>query len=255
MGDLDNTPEVAEVTETPTPAEAFAEEVTSQTFTAEDLSKVRAQEKAKLYPQLEKLQEELSQLRQKEQEREAKEAERRAARQARDAEAAALKKKQEEDELEVRSLLQKKEQEWQTQLEAERKERERAFALLEREREFQELQQYRQQRLEAERENIVPELIDLISGNNKDEVESSIADLKARSQKIFESVAAVSQQTRKEMVGSRVTIPASGPLDNDSAQANLSPESIANMSMVDYAKNRSKLLGNSNNRGQGLFGN
>lgn len=252
---MDENTEVVVTAENPTPMEAFAEEVTSQTFTAEDLSKVRAQEKAKLYPQLEKLQEELSQLRAKEQEREAKDAERRAARQAREAEAAALKKKQEEEELEVRSLLEKKEQEWTAKLEAERQERERAFALLQKEQEHNELKDYRQQRLEAERENIVPELIDLISGNNKDEIEHSIADLKARSQKIFESVAAVSQQTRKEMVGSRVTIPASGPLDNDSAQANLSPESIANMSMVEYAKNRSKLLGNGNNRGQGLFGN
>lgn len=250
---MDEQNETVETVETP--AATFADEVANQSqFTAEDIAKARAQEKAKLYPQVEKLQEELAALKAKEQEREAKEAERRAARAAREAEAAAERKKQEEAELEVRELLQKKEQEWQAQLEAERLEREKAFALLEREREFQELMAYRQQRLEQERENIVPELIDLISGNTKDEIEASVADLKARSQKIFDSVAQVAQQSRKDMVGARVTAPASGPLDNDSAQGSFTPEAIANMSQAEYAKHRQKLIGSANNRGQGLFG-
>jgi hypothetical protein len=240
---------------TPNSTSAFAEEVALQNqFTADDIAKARAQEKAKLYPQVEKLQEELSLLKQKEQEREAKEAERKAQRAARESELAKQKKIEEEQTLELRDLLSKKEQEWQSQLETERVEREKAFALLERERQFQELQQYRQQRLEAERENIIPELIDLISGNNKDEIEASIAGLKERSTKIFDSVAQVAQQSRKEMAGTRITSPASGPLDNDSDSRTYSPNDISNMSMADYAKNRSKLLGNSNNRGQGLFG-
>lgn len=240
---------------TPNSTSAFAEEVALQNqFTADDIAKARAQEKAKLYPQVEKLQEELSLLKQKEQEREAKEAERKAQRAARESELAKQKKLEEEQTLELRDLLSKKEQEWQSQLETERGEREKAFALLERERQFQELQQYRQQRLEAERENIIPELIDLISGNNRDEIEQSIAGLKERSTKIFDSVAQVAQQSRKEMAGTRITSPASGPLDNDSDSRTYSPNDISNMSMADYAKNRAKLLGNSNNRGQGLFG-
>lgn len=256
MGTENNT-EIVETVETaPTAAEAFAEEATTVAtgFTAEDIAKARQQEKAKVYGTVEKLQEELAALKQREAEREDKEAERKAARAAREAEAAAEKKKQEEAELEVRELLARKEQEFQAQLEQERAEREKAFALLQREREFQELQQYRQQRLEAERANIVPELIDLISGSSKDEIEASIVDLKTRSQKIFENVAAASQQTRKEMVGTRITVPASGPLDNDSAQASFTPEAIANMSQAEYAKHRAKLLNNPNNRGQGLFG-
>lgn len=256
---VDNVEVANEATETP----AVSQEVINAdsangipSFTADDVAKARAQEKQKLYPQVEKLQEELASLRQKEAEREAKEAERKAARTAREAEAAAERKKQEEAELEVRDLLSKKEQEWQAQLEAERLEREKAFALLDQERKFQELSTFRQQRLEQERNEIVPELIDLISGNTKDEIENSIADLKARSAKIFENVAAASQQTRKDMVGARVTAPASGPLDNDSAQSSFSPERIAAMSQAEYAQHRSKLLGSaSNNRGQGLFGN
>ena len=223
-------------------------------FTADDLAKARAQEKEKLYPQLDKLKDELSQLKQREAEREAEEAKRKEERKKRDAELAKKKKEEEEAELEVRQLLQKKEEEWQTQLETERQERENAFALLDQERRFQALQNYRSMRLEQERENIIPELIDLIQGNDENEIEQSISALKEKSAKIFDSVATASQQTRKDMVGARVTVPASGPLDNDSEQRSYSPNDISNMSMADYAKNRAKLLGTGNNSGQGLFG-
>lgn len=239
-----------------TQPEASVEEVPmTDKFTAEDIAKARAQEKQKLYPQIDKLNEELSFLRKREEERAAEEAARAEKRKQREAEREAEKKALAEDEMSFKKLLKTKEQEWEQKFESERLEREKIAAVLQREREFQELSEYRQQRLEVERENIVPELIDLISGNNKDEIEQSIADLKTRSQKIFESVAQVAQQSRKEMTGARITMPANGPLDNDSDSRTLTPDSISNMSMAEYAKNRSKLLGGSNNRGQGLFGN
>lgn len=262
MPNKDTNEEVTlEVAETSAPSmdafNAAAEDASTNTgkYTAEDLAKARQQEKSKVYKTVETLQEKLAILEKEREERAASEADRTAKRQAREAERLAEKKQKEESELEIRDLFAKKEKEFQSQLEAERQQREAAFALLQRERDFQELSAYRQQRLEAERANIIPELVDLISGNDKDEIEASIAGLKERSSRIFESVAAASQQTRKEMVGSRITMPASGPLDNDSAQANLSPDSISNMSMADYAKNRSKLLGSNNRGGQGLFGN
>jgi len=222
---------------------------------ADAIAKAREQEKNKLYPQMEKMREELSSLKKSEEERIAQEAARKEQRRQRDAEVAAQKKREEDETLELRDLLSKKEAEWQSQLEAERTEREKAFALLEREREFQELQQYRAQRIEQERDNIIPDLIDMVQGNTQDEVEASIASLKAKSANIFDSVAQAAQASRKEMQGARITVPASGPLDNDSDSRSYSPENIAEMSLADYAKNRSKLLGGaSNNRGQGLFG-
>jgi hypothetical protein len=246
-------------TEDPIATEIVTEIVTDEVkslpkYTAEDIQKARTQEKSKLYSQMDKLQEELSSLRKEREERAAVEADRAAKRQLREAERAAEKKAQEEDEMSFKELLKTKEEEWASKLESERLEREKAFALLEREREFQELQTYRQQRLEAERDAIIPELIDLISGNNRDEIELSIAGLKERSTKIFDSVAQVAQQSRKEMAGTRITSPASGPLDNDSDSRTYSADDLSKMSMADYAKNRAKLLGNSNNRGQGLFG-
>lgn len=234
--------------------EALTPEVTSPIFTADDLAKARAQEKEKLYPQVEKLKEELSLLKQREQERELEEARRKEERKKREAEAAKKKKEEEEAELEVRQLLQVKEQEWQAQLEAERLEREKAFALLDQERRFQALMNYRSMRMEQERDNIIPELIDMVQGNDENEIEQSISALKEKSAKIFDSVAQAGVQTRKDMVGARVTVPASGPLDNDSEQRSFTPDSIKDMSLADYAKNRAKLLGQGNNSGQGLFG-
>jgi hypothetical protein len=255
MADLENTQEVVDST-IYTPEDTFAEEtlLPNTDKVAEAIQKARAQEKAKLYPQVEKLQEEIASLRSEKHERESKDAERKALRAAREAQAAVERKRQEESELEVRDLLARKEEEWAEKLNSERQEREKAFALLEREREFQELSAFRQQRMEAERDNIIPELVDLISGNSRDEIEQSIAGLKERSAKIFDSVAQVAQQSRKEMVGTRITSPASGPLDNDSDSRTYSPDDISKMSLSDYAKNRSKLLGNSKNSGQGLFG-
>jgi predicted lactoylglutathione lyase len=236
------------------PAQENPSEVGS-VYSAEDIAKAREQEKAKLYPQMEKMKEELSSLKKAREEQAAKEAER----EQRIAEELlrkeAQKKEEEESELSFKELLKKKEQEFQAQLEAERLERERAFALLEQERKFQEVMNYRQQRVEQERDNIVPELIDLIDGNNADEVEQSIAMLKEKSARILSSAQQAMQSARQQMAGTRITNPAAGPLDNDSEQKSYSPDSIREMSLADYAKQRAKLLGTAaSNRGQGLFG-
>ena len=217
-------------------------------FTAEDLAKARAQEKAKLYPQIEKMAEELAAMKKAKEEEDAKRAAKRAEREAKS-------KQKEENELSFKELLAKKEQEFSSQLENERLEREKAIALLEKERQYQELQNYRQRRVEEERDTIVPELIDLIDGDSQDAVEQSIAILKEKSARISDSVKQAMSAAKQNMVGARITAPASGPLDNDSEQQLTTPDSVRDMSMADYAKNRAKLLGSaSTNRGQGLFG-
>ena len=184
----------------------------------------------------------------KREEREAEEARQKA-------EADAEAKRRAEEDMDVRSLLQQKEQEWNMQLEQERTERERAIALLDQERQFQELQAYRAQRVEAEREAIIPELLDLIDGNSPDEIENSIANLKDRSTRILDSAQQAMSSARRDMAGSRVTAPAAGPLDTDSENRSFSPEDISKMSMSDYQKYRERLLGSTaSSRGRGLFG-
>lgn len=230
-------------------------ETTMPGYTADDIAKAREQEKAKLYPQLEKMKEELASLKREREEAAAREAERQARIADEEARAAQLKKEQEENELSFKDLLKKKEQEFQAQLENERLERERAIALLDQERKFQELMNYRQGRLEQERDNIIPELIDLIEGDSQDAIEQSIATLKDKSARILDSAQQAMQSARAQMAGPRITAPAAGPLDTNSDTQTLTPDSIRDMSLADYAKQRAKLLGGAaNNRGQGLFG-
>ena len=246
-----------QVIETTAPVVEVSEvsNTTMTAFTAEDIAKARAQEKQKLYPQMEKMQEELAKAKALAEDLASKEEQREAERNAKNAERAAKKKQEEEQELTFKELLSKKEQEFQSQLDAERLEREKAFALLDRERQFQDLMSYRAQRIEQERDTIVPQLIDLVSGNTQDEIEQSIATLKDKSAGIMQDVQQATANAKQQMVGARVTAPASGPLDNNSEQQSYTPESIRDMSLADYAKQRAKLLGTAaSNRGQGLFG-
>ena len=249
MADQTEVAEATFVAEAPEVSEA-----TMASYSADDIAKAREQEKAKLYPQMEKMKEELASLKKAKEELAVKEAEREAKRAAKEAERAAKAREKEEKELSFKELLSKKEQEFQAQLESERLEREKAFALLEKERQFQEIESYRYARLEQERDSIVPELIDLINGNSKEEIEQSIAVLKEKSVSILQSAQAAMQAAKQQMVGVSITAPASGPLDNDSAQNPYSSEGIKDMSMSEYAKIRNKVLPNANNRGQGLFG-
>jgi len=241
-------PVVAESSGNSVVADAPTTKATSKFYTEDDLARVRSQEKEKLYPQIDKLKEELDTLKK---EREAELA-------ARAAEAEAKAKAQQEaleNDMDVRSLLKTKEQEWQEQLERERQERERAFALLEREKSFADLQSYRTQRVEAERDNIIPELLDLISGNTREELDSSIEGLRERSAKILESAQSAMQNARKKMTGTRVTTPPAGPLETNMEQRNFTAEDISTMSMNDYAKYRSKLLSpKAQGKSSGLFG-
>ena len=242
--------------------EAFASEVTGTASTAQqeavapvtdsksgytevDLQRVREQEKSKLYPQIDSLKEEINLLKKD--------------REAQLAEAAAIAKEKEEaarklaeSEMDVRALLEKKEQEWTAQLEEIRQEGARKDALLERERQYAELTAYRNRRLAEEQDNIMPELVDLISGNNADEIENSITGLRERSSKILESAQQAMQSARRDMKGTSTTLPPT--MENNSGQQQFTADQIAAMSVTEYAKYRDRLFPGANNQNKGLFG-
>lgn len=242
--------------------EAFASEVTGTASTAQqevetpatdlkagytevDLKRVREQEKSKLYPQIDSLKEEINLLKKD--------------REAQLAEAAAIAKEKEEaarklaeSEMDVRALLEKKEQEWTAQLEEIRQEGARKDALLERERQYAELTAYRNRRLAEEQDNIMPELVDLISGNNADEIEQSITGLRERSSKILESAQQAMQNARRDMKGTSTTLPPT--MENNSGQQQFTADQIAAMSVTEYAKYRDRLFPGANNQNKGLFG-
>jgi hypothetical protein len=222
--------------------------VTNKFYTEDDLAKVRSQEKEKLYPQIDSLKEELNLLR--------KEKEEEAARRAAEAEAEAARiREAEESELDAKSYAELKTRELQEQLERERQERERAFALLEREKSFADLQAYRQQVLETERDAIIPELVDLIAGNTREEIQASVEGLKERSARILESAQSAMQSARKEMKGTSITTPPAGPLETNMEQRTLTAQEIAAMPMNEYAKYRDRIMSDSaRGKSRGLFG-
>lgn len=222
-------------------------------YTEEDLARVRTQEKDKLYPQISSLKEELDAIKREKEEDTARKL---AEQSALEAQLAEETKRKQEEELELRDLLKVKESEWNEQLERERNERERAFALLEREKTFAEIQSYRTNRLEQERDNIIPELVDMINGNSIDEIEQSIQGLKAKSSSILDAAQQAMQAARRDMTGTRVTTPPNaGPLDIETGTRQFTAQDIESMSLAEYAKYRDSLLSpTAQGRSNGLFG-
>ena len=236
----------AKGTPAPTTNEAVASSlfVEQKSYTEDDLKRVREHEKGKLYDTIESLKGEVNLL--------AKDREERLA------EAERLRKEAEEDarkkaeaEMDTRELLSLKEKEWQDQLEEVRKENARNLALVERERQYAALTEYRNRRVQEEQDNIIPELVDLISGNTPEEIEQSITGLRDRSSKILDSASQALQSARREMTGTRPTLPPT--MENNSDQQQFSAEQIAAMSVTEYAKVRDR-LGMGRGADKGIFG-
>jgi hypothetical protein len=247
-----NTAPVVNVSGVDAPTVTTTETKSPKFYTDEDLAKVRSQEKDKLYPEIERLKDEVLALKKEKEEKAA----RKAAKEAEElANKAAKQKAKLEENLDAKDLIKLTADELREQLERERQERERAFALLEREREFANLQSYRQQILEQERDNIIPQLIDFVQGNTPEEINQSVEQLKERSSSILESAQAALTQQRREQVGTRATLPPAGPLETNSEQRMPTADEIAAMPMNEYAKYRNRILSpRAQGRSSGLLG-
>lgn len=231
-----------------------------QTFTADDLARARQQEKDKLYKELETLREQVGQfgsvqteLEALRKEREDREAREKAAQE--EAERAAREKV--EAEMTAKELLDKRQQEWEQKLLDLQREREAEKATLEKERQFSQLRDYTQSRIEQERENIAPELIDLVDGNTPEEVNASIERLKAKSLAIAEKVRGSQQQLAAQQRGvSPAGFSTTGPMDMIPTTQNYSADDISKMSMKEYAeKIRGQFIGRGDAlRNRGLYG-
>ena len=236
----------AKGTTTPTHSNTVAQSqfLEQKTYTEEDLKRVREQEKNKLYDTIESLKGEVTLLA-KDREERLSEAEK--ARVALEEEA----RKKAEAEMDTRQLLELKEKEWQSQLDEVKKENARNLALVERERQYATLTEYRNRRVQEEQDNIIPELVDLISGNTPEEVEQSITSLRDRSSKILESAQSALTSARRDMVGTKPTLPPT--MENNSDQQQFSAEQISAMSVSEYAKVRDR-LGMGRGADKGIFG-
>jgi hypothetical protein len=211
-------------------------------FTQADLEaaieRVRKEEKDKLYPTIDRLKEQMGDFQKEREEREA-------AAQAALAEAEAERKTKEEEQMELRQLLDRRDAEWQQRFHDMEEERDRERAVLEQERRYNAVQEYRRNRIEQEGDSIMPELRDLVTGSTEEEIETSIAVLREKTSAIFaEAVEQLSNQQLlqpQQIRGVGITSPPNGPLEQESAQRSFSPEDIRKMSMEDYAKYRESL--------------
>jgi hypothetical protein len=216
-------------------------------FTAEDLERAREQEKSKVYKRLETMQETVARLEAEREERLKSEEDARKA-----AEAEAERKRQEE--MSVKDLLAEKEALWQKQQDELRQQIEQERALRERESQFAELMETRNQIISQYSERVAPELLDLIQGETPEQIQQSAEDMAARTERILAQTAEAMQNARQQMPTARVTAPASG--DNSGANRQYSPDEIRGMSMAEYAKHRASLLGKGADgpKNRGLFG-
>ena len=203
-------------------------------WTDEDIENARKQEKDKLYPRLDELGNELKTLKA---ERDAEAAERQRLADEREQEM----KAKEESEMEIRDLLARREAEMRAEIDSINQRYETDRAVFERERTIMQAREYRQARIEQEGEFILPELRDLIRGDTPEEVDASIAEMRARSEAIFENMrAAVEPQPFRG--AAMASVPPVGPMEQLPSYEQLTPEDIRTMSMDDYKRYRESLL-------------
>lgn len=219
----------------------------------EMIEKARAQEKDKLYPTISQaderartMQEELDGLKKFRKQQEKAEAERQQA-------IADAQRAKEEAEMSARELVERRNAEFEAKLAQIEADNAARIALMEQEVRFNQIQAYAQRRAVEESGNIVPELIDFISGNTPEEIDASIELLKAKSQAIAESARNARSAQLRQQPGVAPVAGVNGvtPLDQP-GDRQYSADDIRGMSMQDYAALRNKINMPSGS-GRGLF--
>lgn len=244
-----------------------ADQVAEQIKAAEKaaLEKARTEERDKLYGKIRQTDD-----RYKEMEAEVKRLQDIEAQRAKDeakrlAEVERAKQKAAEAELSAKELLDRRQAEWQAQREADRAEQERRLAeiaeqqkvqqaLWEKEREMTALAIYTRDAVAANQDNIAPELIDLIGGSTKEEVDASIQTMVAKTSAIVEGMRQAQVAQRAGMPGTAPSAGATAVVPGiDTGEQKLTPEDIQGMSMKDFAALRQK-MGMGASGGRGIFG-
>lgn len=226
-------------------------------FTAEDLERVRREEKDKLYGRIEAaetrsktIEEQLAAF--------AAEREQAAAaiRAQQETEAEAQRRKAEE-EMSIRDLIAKREADWDAQMRQIQAEREQERVLFAKEQQFNQLQQYISRRAQEEEraESIAPELLDFIDGNTPEEVEAKIVVLRQKSEAIVQNMSQAQINARAQQRGvSTAGYASGGPMEDQMQQKTLTQEELDKMPMSEWAKIRGSVLGGAANAPRGMFG-
>ena len=216
-------------------------------FTEEEVGAIRTEEKTKLYDRMNGMEQELAALRQDREQREATLAQQQEA-------AEAATRAAEEEKMDVRQLLEKRDSEWQQRWTELEQARERDHAIFEQERRWNQLQEYKRNRVEQEEEWLIPELRDLIDGSTEAEIDHAIEVMKQRSASISQNYQAALAQQRGPIRGVAPTgAPPIGPMEQQTATQTLSVDDIRKMDPKTFAQYRDQLLGIASRAGvQGL---
>lgn len=225
--------------EPPPPARQPRSGSEPQAFTAEDVERIRAEERARVQAEQQRadqLQNELAQYRAQEEERQKAEA-----KAQKDAERAA--KKKEEEEMELRDLMAKRDQEWEVKLAEERAEREKALAILDQERRHAQLQNYLSQRMMEVGDDIAPQLRQLVGGNTQEEIDASLAQLAKISNEMLEENARYLNGMNAQRRTASVTSPPIGPPDmsGSATTKTYTPDELKALTPEEYAAIREDL--------------
>lgn len=209
-----------------------------QTFTAEDVERIRQEERARygtVTSQLDELNAEVARYRQTDEER--AKAEEKARKDAERAE-----KKKQEEEMELRDLIAKKDIEWEAKLEEERQARQQALALVEQERRHAGLQSYLSQQMMEKGELIAPQLRKLVAGNSEQEIDIKISELIDISESLLGDTQQLLQRQNAQRPTVGVTAPPIGPVEMTPATRTYTPDDIKALTPEEYAAQRESLL-------------
>jgi hypothetical protein len=218
----------------PTPA---PQPTNGRFYSEEDVARMRAETDGRLQT----MESELQQLRTDREEREAAAA-------AEQERLAAEARTQAEAAMDVRQLLEQKDQEWRTRFTEMESQRERDQAIFERERAWNELQDYKRNRVTQEQDAILPELRDLVRGDDAPEIEASIEQMKARSASILAEMRAAYDSVRPPApvrgVASTGQPSMGGPMDGQ-GQAGIETITVSDIQGMDnktYGAYRDRLM-------------
>lgn len=232
----------------------FTKEQVEEMLNAER-ERVRQEEKNKLYPEIESQKEALRVLTEDRDQRLAaeQEAQRQAEEAQRQAELAQLTVAER-----IETQVHEQGQQWEQRFAQMQEERDREKALREKEAEFNGLNEYRNQRLLAEAENIAPQLQGFVRGNTQQEIDAAIEQAKVASQDIVQEFQSRTVGLQRQLAPPPTGAPGASTLDPMSPQPQTetySAEQLRSMSMEEYAARRNEMLNATSQRvaQQGLY--
>lgn len=206
----------------------------------QERERVRTEEKNKLYPQIDELKGQLTVLTQEREDRIASE-------EAAQQQAAEAERLRQEAELSVVERLAQQQTDMDRRFADMQAERDRERAIQDRENEFRGLEDYKARVRAENADNIVPQLLDFITGGSKEQIDASVVNLIERSNAMMADIAAqmgLQQQEQRRTIGMPVT--GAPAIDmarmGEDGQRTFTDAELRAMPHEEYAKYRPQLM-------------